>query len=612
MSYLSGYGRKTQAALPIFLAGLAFLLLVAAPVMAQLTEADIDQLREQGKQEGWTFEVGLNPATNYPLEQICGYKRMENPPQPTMQPSLFTSMEIPPSWDWRDRDGVTPVGDQGSCGSCWAFASIAALESAIRIKDGVTLDFSEQWLVSCNTNGWGCNGGNFAHDYYLAREDQCDEVGAVYERWFPYAARDLPCDGCPYPRDYLIQGWTYVGTANKVPPVDSMKLALMQWGPLAVAVYVNAAFQSYIGGIFNGCEKAPTNHTVLLVGWDDDYYGESVWIIKNSWTEYWGDDGYMYIPWDCSWIGEGANYVDVGLPGYYFWGDNLVGSVPHEVNFDAFSPLTVDQWTWDFGDGDSAFIQAPSHTYEESGMFDVTLQVDIGGEIISSTKPRYIVAVADTARGPVVSATPNTQVEMVLTANNTAPVRYIRIPIEFANNFGMTYDSFSTVGCRTDYFEVQGYSNYDPWINKRVTLKLISSDDDTSPELDPGDGPVAKIYFSIPDTSTLGQSAMIYLDGYLDFEPTYYGSVADYVIGSVPGRVMLGETCCLNRGDADHNGSVDILDASYFADYLWRSGPDSPCSEEADCDGNEQVDILDLEYLISYFYRSGPPPVPCP
>jgi hypothetical protein len=122
-----------------------------------------------------------------------------------------------------------------------------------------------------------------------------------------------------------------------------------------------------------------------------------------------------------------------------------------------------------------------------------------------------------------------------------------------------------------------------------------------------------KLHFTVPDTSTVGQSTVVEVDGYLSYMPAYYGDYANYEIAAINGEVILGDAgCCLNRGDADHNGTVDMLDIDYFIDWLLRSGADLPCPEEGDVDGNESTDILDIDRMISYFYLGGDPFVPCP
>ena len=103
------------------------------------------------------------------------------------------------------------------------------------IKDGVDIDLSEQYLVSCNSSGWSCSGGSPAHDYHQSRDDFCGDDGAVLESDFPYAAANLACD-CPYPHAYWIDSWGWVGDAYTVPPVDDIKQAIMEYGPVSDGV----------------------------------------------------------------------------------------------------------------------------------------------------------------------------------------------------------------------------------------------------------------------------------------------------------------------------------------------------------------------------------------
>ncbi|RKX23478.1 MAG: hypothetical protein DRP45_10460, partial [Candidatus Zixiibacteriota bacterium] len=130
-------------------------LLVAMPSFGQLTPADITALQEQGQAEGWTFQISANPATEYQLDQLCGLK-----PPPNWQEkarfdySLETrTKDLPAQFDWRDSTTLPPVKNQGGCGSCWAFGTVGPLECNIKIVDGIEVDLSEQWLVSCNSDG---------------------------------------------------------------------------------------------------------------------------------------------------------------------------------------------------------------------------------------------------------------------------------------------------------------------------------------------------------------------------------------------------------------------------------------------------------------------------
>ena len=278
---------------------------------------DIAALQDLGEQEGWTFSLGENDATTYPLELLCGLVEPENWWEDADFHSFTPQDDLPSSFDWRDYDGCTPIRNQGGCGSCWAFATIGPLECNIKIKDGVSVDLSEQWLVSCNFDGWGCGGGWWAHKYFKSKVSKCGGPGAVYEEDFPYVASQVPCD-CPvppYPHDYVIDSWAYIGNDHGVPSVESIKQAILEYGPVSSAIYTNWAFHGYDGGVFNACYNGQVNHGVVIVGWDDNPPdGEpdcpGVWIIRNSWGTNWGEEGYMRIEYGCSRIGYAACYVD--------------------------------------------------------------------------------------------------------------------------------------------------------------------------------------------------------------------------------------------------------------------------------------------------------------
>jgi C1A family cysteine protease len=286
------------------------LLLMAGTAFAEgLSSADIAALQKQGEIEGWTFTVGENPATQYSLEELCGFVVPENWWVGAHFDPCTPHRDLPAVFSWCDSGGCTPIKNQGSCGSCWAFGTVAPLECNIKLKDHVTVDLSEQWLVSCNSDGWGCGGGFWAHDYHQWKTDPCGGTGAVPENAFPYVAYDAPCN-CPYPHDYLIDSWAYIGNDHSVPPVANIKQAILDHGPVSVAVYANSAMQAYTGGIFNGCASGTINHAVAVVGWDDNQGTSGVWIMRNSWGPGWGEGGYMRIPYNCSSIGYAACYIN--------------------------------------------------------------------------------------------------------------------------------------------------------------------------------------------------------------------------------------------------------------------------------------------------------------
>jgi C1A family cysteine protease len=287
-------------------------LCLASQALAQLTPEDIDRLRKQGEQEGWTFTVGESPATRRPMSELCG--AVEPPDWWVNAPSdpCRPVRGLPDYFDWRDYGACTPIRDQDGCGSCWAFGAIGSIECKILIVDGVSEDLSEQWLVSCTSAG-SCGGGWHTESYEFLRcdglTDPCGDFGAVLEGDFPYVAWDAPC-GCPYPHPYCIDSWAFVEPAWDIPAVEQIKQAIYERGPVSTCVYVNSAFAAYTGGVFNACQDEWINHVVVLVGWDDNQGPNGVWFLRNSWGPGWGESGYMRIVYECSRIGYATCYVD--------------------------------------------------------------------------------------------------------------------------------------------------------------------------------------------------------------------------------------------------------------------------------------------------------------
>ena len=264
-------------------------------------QSQLEEMRAEIKANGYTFTVGVNPAMQYSLEQLCSLNtnltiptlHMMNAPV-DLRP-LASPADLPASYTGY----ASSVKNQGSCGSCWAFAAIGLMEAMILKADNVEVNLSEQQLVSCNPWGWGCNGGLWPNDMLV-------DPGAMMETCFPYTATDAPCnETCPTP--YAIQGWGFVTSDNVVPPVTDIKQAIYTYGAVQVGVYADNWFMSYTGGVFNRCRNRVnyTNHAVILCGWDD---AKGAWLMKNSWGTGWGEDGYMWIAYGCNKIGEGANY----------------------------------------------------------------------------------------------------------------------------------------------------------------------------------------------------------------------------------------------------------------------------------------------------------------
>ncbi len=215
------------------------------------------------------------------------------------------------AFSWLDKGKVTPVRQQGICGSCWAFTSTAIFESGYLIMNGSALDLSEQYLLDCAVDRAGMDAGGCDGGWYGQAFDFLSGRGEVLERDLPYEGGKDRCRSSPLV-DCKIAAWGYVRPDAGIPSIDEMKQALCKYGPIAACVKVTPAFQAYAGGIFD--EHAATwgpkdvNHAVTIIGWNDD---KKAYLLKNSWGEAWGEHGMMWIEYGCNNVGYGAAWIAV-------------------------------------------------------------------------------------------------------------------------------------------------------------------------------------------------------------------------------------------------------------------------------------------------------------
>ncbi len=148
-----------------FVVALIVFVLAWTPALAQLSPSDIQDLQNEIAANGYHFTVSQNPATQLSIDQLCGLRPPSNWQSSARYETRIMSplgSSLPSSFDWRSQNAVTPVRNQGSCGACWAFATVGPVEADIMRATGIAVDLSEQWLISCNPWRSSCNGGWWA------------------------------------------------------------------------------------------------------------------------------------------------------------------------------------------------------------------------------------------------------------------------------------------------------------------------------------------------------------------------------------------------------------------------------------------------------------------
>lgn len=251
----------------------------------------------------YSFELGLNGFSDLSQEEFEEYAKggyiPREDPLPIKRRGLLrfgrttscsqfksTSQSLPDAIDWRQRNAVTEVKDQGQCGSCWSFSATGSMEGAWAIKTGKLVSFSEQQLIDCSIvyGNSGCQGGlmEAAFEYAI-------DKGACTESDLPYKANGGLCSGCNTVAHF--SGCVDVTQNNQLHLKESVS-----HGPVSVAIEADTLiFQFYKSGIVDDV-KCGTNldHGVLVVGYGSEN-GKDYWIVKNSWGPRWGDNGYIKI-----------------------------------------------------------------------------------------------------------------------------------------------------------------------------------------------------------------------------------------------------------------------------------------------------------------------------
>ena len=323
--------------LAVFLAFLVLLGSSAAAPAAPIPfgpDDSLETIREKIAQNGYHFTVAETWVSALPTAQREAMRSRGRIPETAARSNRVASAadlprlaSLPAAFDWRNNNGksfIGPIRNQGSCGSCYAFAAAAAAEGAFNVatrRTGANVaNFSEQYLAFClGSHGSytdhfdGCDGADYSYTELYALTVE----GITTEAAMPYAGRDTQdCSQTGLPRT-VFSGWGRVNCQD----MTAIKTAILAIGPVDAAVLTTSAFDRYTGGVFQDgqttclssdglCSNTPTDHAIALVGWNDgDAATPGHWILRNSWGTTWGEAGYMRIAYNAAKVSCAVAYL---------------------------------------------------------------------------------------------------------------------------------------------------------------------------------------------------------------------------------------------------------------------------------------------------------------
>jgi len=253
-----------------------------------------------------TYTVAVNEFADLTQaefkESFLAYNNVQNEFARSKNTASFEGVQAPTSIDWRQAGAVTPVKNQGQCGSCWAFSTTGAVEGAHQIATKNLVSLSEQQLVDCagSAGNMGCNGGLMDYAFeWIIKNGICEESA------YPYKGVQGSCSKtCT--KAATLSGYKNVKSGSEADLLAAIGTA----GPVSVAIEADqSAFQFYSSGVFTAACGTSLDHGVLAVGYGTqsglDYY-----IVKNSWGASWGEQGYIRLV-------RGKNQCGIALSASY-------------------------------------------------------------------------------------------------------------------------------------------------------------------------------------------------------------------------------------------------------------------------------------------------------
>jgi len=240
-----------------------------------------------------TYEVGVNEYADWSTDELVKFMNGYKNSSETLNGEVdnFENVDwVNPSVDWVKEGYVTGVKNQAQCGSCWAFSATGSLEGQHFKKTGKLVSLSEQNLVDCEKQDFGCMGGLMAHAFaYIEKNNGIDT-----ESSYPYTAKTgKKCLFKPQDVGATLQSYKTIPTGKE----DDLQKAVASVGPVSVAIDASQrSFHFYKKGVYYepDCSSIRLDHGVLAVGYGTDT-GKDYWMVKNSWGTTWGMEGYIQM-----------------------------------------------------------------------------------------------------------------------------------------------------------------------------------------------------------------------------------------------------------------------------------------------------------------------------
>jgi len=264
---------------------------------AQIFQENFMMIEEHNSESSKTWTMEINEHADMNFEEFRNARLMVGQDCSATNTKKIDHVDLLdlPEWvDWRERGGVSPVKNQGHCGSCWTFSTTGCLESAHLIHHQKAFNLSEQQLVDCaqDFDNHGCNGGLPSHAF-----EYIHYIGGLEEESdYHYEAKDGLCEFNPSLAKATVREVFNITEGDE----DQLAIAISYFNPVSIAFEVVDDFRFYKEGVYSSdtCKAGPydVNHAVLAVGFGTcKKFGTPFWIVKNSWGAEWGDEGFFKI-----------------------------------------------------------------------------------------------------------------------------------------------------------------------------------------------------------------------------------------------------------------------------------------------------------------------------